>query len=193
MKILKLLQGCTVALASLGIIAPQAIYAAQPAANQVQTAIKDIALQNGNTLQGFVVDGAGTPLASADVLVATNGQVVANVKTDANGAFAVSGLNGGVYQLQTANGVATFRMWAANTAPPVAYQAAMIVSDKEIARGQNNNRRHTLKKHHGGHAKGGLFGGNGGVLGALANPWVLAGIVAVAVALPIALDDDDAS
>ena len=36
-------------------------------------------------------------------------------------------------------------------------------------------------------------GRNRPVLGFLTNPWVLAGIVAAAIALPLALDDDDAS
>jgi hypothetical protein len=36
--------------------------------------------------------------------------------------------------------------------------------------------------------------GNGGsALSWLANPWVLAGVVAAAIAIPLALDDDDAS
>jgi hypothetical protein len=38
----------------------------------------------------------------------------------------------------------------------------------------------------------GQFGG-GGMLGWLANPWVLAAVVAAAIAIPLALDDDDAS
>ena len=35
--------------------------------------------------------------------------------------------------------------------------------------------------------------GNGGLGGMLANPWVLGLIVAAAIAIPIALDDSDAS
>jgi hypothetical protein len=31
------------------------------------------------------------------------------------------------------------------------------------------------------------------VIGFLSSPWVLAGIVAAAIAIPLALDDDDAS
>ena len=36
-------------------------------------------------------------------------------------------------------------------------------------------------------------GANAPILAFLANPWVLAGIVAAAIAIPLALDDDDAS
>ncbi len=41
---------------------------------------------------------------------------------------------------------------------------------------------------------GGLFGGGGGgLLGLLSNPWVIGAGVAAAIAIPLALDDDDAS
>ena len=49
----------------------------------------------------------------------------------------------------------------------------------------------------GGGACGGgggfLGGGGGGLLGLLSNPWVIGAGVAAAIAIPLALDDDDAS
>lgn len=45
----------------------------------------------------------------------------------------------------------------------------------------------------GGGAGGFLGGGGGGILGLLSNPWVIGAGVAAAIAIPLALDDDDAS
>jgi hypothetical protein len=58
-------------------------------------------------------------------------------------------------------------------------------------------RGHYCHKHGHGAGGGGLFGGGGGLLGRgggiLTNPWVLGAGVAAAIAIPLALDDDDAS
>jgi hypothetical protein len=103
------------------------------------------------------------------VAVIRQGQEIARTQTNAEGRFAVQGLTGGVYQVATPVGAATYRAWSPRTAPPAATQAITIVPDETIVRGQ--------------------FGT--GALGWLANPWVLAGIVAAAIAIPLALDDDD--
>lgn len=56
-----------------------------------------------------------------------------------------------------------FRLWAANTAPAAARDSALLVVGDEQVLGQ------------------------GGMKYWLANPWVVAGIVAVAVAVPVAI------
>jgi hypothetical protein len=78
-----------------------------------------------------------------------------------------------VYQVVADGAVATYRLWAPNTAPAVARPAALIVpGDEQLVRGNR-------------------------ALQWLRNPWVIAGIVAVAIAVPVAIhaadDDDDKS
>ncbi len=183
MKLLKLLQHSVVALASVGLLVPQLALAAKPVASN--SIVKDVALQNGGVLRGYVVDAQGKGLEREAVRVAANGTVVATSSTDANGHFAVAGLSTGVYQVQTATTSDTYRVWDANVAPPAAMQGAMLVDNSETVRGQScgcppGNCSCTGKA-------------GGGWLRHLGSPWVLGGIVAAAIAIPLALDDDDAS
>jgi hypothetical protein len=66
-----------------------------------------------------------------------------------------------------------YRLWAEQTAPPAANDGVLVVHGDDAVRGNSCNPC------------------GGGLLGVLANPWVLAAIVAAAIAIPLALDDDD--
>lgn len=160
--------------ACLPIASPQLTYAATPAtphvAEQSLSTPKDVALGAGGSLRGQVVNGQGNPVAGTRVVLVKDSQLVSMVETDRNGQFTASNLTGGVYQIATQEGVGVYRLWAANTAPPAAEQSALLVADGQVVRGQG-----------------------GQLLSFLANPWVLAGLVAAAIAIPLALDDDDAS
>ena len=90
-----------------------------------------MALQDGGTLVGQVVDQQGNPLGNTRVTVLQQDQEVANAATDANGNFQVSGLRGGIYQVAAGQGMAVYRVWAPNTAPPSAQASAMVVSGPE--------------------------------------------------------------
>jgi hypothetical protein len=156
------------AIACLGIVLPQHALAAEPAAG----GIADVALQGGGTMVGAVYSAAGLPQSGTLVSVQSNGTEVARTTTDEHGRFVAQGLKGGVYQVVTTDGMMTYRAWSEGTAPPAAQPAALVVTG-DVARGL-------------GHQHGGL--------GAwLSNPWVLAAIVATAIAVPIALNDDDSS
>jgi len=141
--------------------------ASQPAA--VPTAvIRDVALQAGGTMRGQVVDAQGNPCGQVPLRVirTTDQAAVVTAQTDAQGRFAVSGLTGGVYRVETPVGAAVYRLWAPNAAPPSAIASALVVQGDPAVRGN----------------LGGLgwFG------------WTLIGLgVAAAIALPLALDDDD--
>ena len=94
--------------------------------------------------------------------------MVASTRTDSEGKFALTGVQAGVYQLQSGNVSGTYRVWAPQTAPPSASQGILLVAGQDVVRHQ-------------------------GILSHLANPYVLAAIVAAAIAIPLALDDDDPS
>jgi hypothetical protein len=159
------------------MVLPQAVLAAPPAPSA-----PDVALEAGGLMVGQVVDAQGAPRAGAPVVIQQKGVEVARTVADGQGRFAFSGVRGGVYHLVTSNGQAMYRCWAEGTAPPVAQQGALLVAG-DVVRGQCGSCGTDPCACGGG---GGLFGG-----GWLSNPWVLAAIVATAIAVPIAVSDND--
>ena len=172
MKKNSLLRGFAVVLSCLGIAMPQVSMAIGPvtqssAAAPVATAqITDVALGQGGLLKGQVVSSTGAPQADAQVRFIQNGKQVAVTITDSEGYFAVKGLSGGVYQVATGENVMIYRVWAANTAPPIAQHDILLVAGENVVRGQ------------------------GGILYGLSNPWVIGAGVAAAIAIPVALAND---
>lgn len=165
-----------VSLLVAGLGNPQPAVAATPTGQT--PLVVDVALAGGDLMLGQVVDTQGQPLAGADVTLSVAGRTIATAKSDAKGFFAFRGLQGGVYQLAAAEGRAIYRVWAAGTAPPGARQGALVVAGKDFARGQLR----------------GYGGGMGGLanLGALAGTGpIFAGMVATAVAIPVAVHNAD--
>lgn len=155
--------------ASVFLLPLQQLLAANPQVLTAQPpAIRDIALQAGGAMRGQVVDAQGNPCSQIAVRIGKNSDPAPStvVQTDTEGRFAVSGLSGGLYRVETPAGVAMYRLWAPNTAPPAAATSALVVQGDPTMRGN----------------LGGLgwFG------------WTLIGLgVAAAIAIPLALDDDD--
>jgi len=110
-----------------------ASYAAQA---ESRSPISDIQLGQGGTFRGQVVDRQGQPLVDREVTLRQGEQTVARAKTDTQGHFVVSGLNGGVYTLQAAGQTSAHRLWPAQAAPPSARRGVMIVSGPSAVRGQ---------------------------------------------------------
>lgn len=171
MKWMDRLRGLLVAAASVSMILPQFAYAAssgQPA-RPMSAAVRDVALRDGNALTGQVLDAAGAPVAGTAVAVVDQSRTVATAVTGDDGRFTITGVKAGVHQVATAKGVTVCRLWAPGTAPPAAQPDALVVNGDTVVRGAQ---------------------GGGGVIGFLSNPWVLGGIVAAAIAIPLILDDD---
>lgn len=157
-----------VCLAALGFCLPQSAWAAGVAPGRTPVVV-DVELADGGVLLGQVVNGQGRSLARIPVSFWTRDRQIAATQTDANGCFAVGGLRGGVYQVVTTTGQGTFRLWTPGNAPPLARKGALLVVDREVVRGQ--------------------IPGMGALTFWLSNPWVLAGVVATAVAVPIAINN----
>jgi hypothetical protein len=121
-------------------------------------------LGNGGVLSGQVVDSQGTVQAKLPVsLIQLDRPPMATV-TDRSGNFTFTGLRGGTYQLVAGRTHGHFRLWAPGTAPPSARNGALLVVGKGPVRAQQ------------------------GPIGYwLGNPWVIAGLVAVAIAVPVAI------
>jgi hypothetical protein len=156
-----------VTVAWLGTLLPPMALATAPA-----TFVSDIALRPGGVLIGQVLDAQGKARAGAQVSIQQAGHEVVRTTSDANGIFAAQGLRGGEYQLLTEDASSVSRMWAADTAPPNARPGALLVSGQDIVRGQYGP-MHTwldwMKAH----------------------PYITAGVVAAAIAVPLAFIDDD--
>lgn len=159
MKLGQSLKTFVVTLACAGFLAGQTVQAASPI-------IRDVALQPGGVLNGQVLNEQAVAQGQAKIAVVHKGKPLTVTETDSAGRFVLAGLEPGVYELHLAQGGGAYRVWAPRTAPPAAEQAVLLVQDSRVVLNQGG--RH---------------------FGWLANPWVLAGIVAAAIAIPLALSD----
>jgi hypothetical protein len=167
MKSAGIIKGLAVCLAVLGFCVPQSVWAA--ARTDQSPAVLDVKLQaspNGNLLLGQVQNPQGAGKADVPVALYQGGKILRETRTDRNGLFGFTDLRGGVYQVATAGGAATYRVWTAETAPPSAQPGALLIADEDLVRGQSRLGR---------------------VKFWLSHPLVIAGIVATAVAVPVAL------
>jgi hypothetical protein len=122
--------------------------------------VSDVALQDGNVLQGQVVDVKGQPVAGVPVSLLERQQEVAKATTAADGSFQVSGVRGGIYRVVTFQGDGTYRAWPQGAAPPAAKPKIVLT--------QNSN-------------------GPGPIVRVLTSPLAICAIVATAIAVPVAL------
>ncbi len=144
-------------LAAFGMRLPQVALAVEPT-----PPVEDIALAEGGVLHGKVVDLQGSGVGGVPLSVKSQNREVVRTTTNTDGSFTVNGLNDGVYQLAASDGQGVYRLWSAKKAPPVARNGAIV------------------------YTQGGC-GGGGGLKMLLANPIVIAGLVATAIAVPVAL------
>jgi hypothetical protein len=129
-------------------------------------AVVDVALADGGVLHGQVVDLQGTGVSGVPVSVKDKDRDIAVATTAKDGKFSVQGLKGGVYRLAAGQGQGIFRLWSAKTAPPAAQNNAVVYTQ---------------------------LGTGGGMKMLLANPIVIAGVVATAIAVPIAVVNSNPS
>ncbi len=139
---------------------------------------KDIVLKDKGVLVGRIVNAQGRAVANSPVSLQAAGQEVVRVVSDNQGRFEATGLKGGVYHVASTGHQGAYRLWAPRTAPPTAAKGLSIVSQPvDVVRGQ--------------------YGGGSTNPFSTAGQWIAehpiitAGVVAAAIAIPIALDDDD--
>ncbi|MEN6452072.1 MAG: carboxypeptidase-like regulatory domain-containing protein [Thermoguttaceae bacterium] len=165
MRTSRVVRAVAASLAVVGMCLPQAAFASAPPATP---AVVDIALADGGVLRGQVVDLQGKgAVGNVPVTVKAQNREVAKAVTTADGKFAVEGLRGGVYHVSAGEGQGIYRLWSVNTAPPSAQNNAVVYT-------QNAQPRSTAKM-------------------LLANPIVIAGVVATAIAVPVALANSHSS
>jgi len=161
MKLKTLLQWMMVTWATVGLCLPELAFSATPAPTP---AVVDIELADGGVLHGQVVDLQKGGVAGVPVSLLAQDREVARTATTENGQFTIPGLRGGVYRVaagKEAQGL--FRIWSARTAPPAAQKKAIVYTQNCCA------------------------GGGGTLKMLLSNPIIVAGLVATAIAVPVAL------
>ncbi len=145
----------------------------------------DFELEKNGLFSGQIVNAQGQPQAGAAVILHGRIQQYKTV-SDARGWFHFASLTGGTYRLETGGKQQLFRLWTHGTAPPKSNQKMLVVQQgKTIVLGQYCGD---------GVNCGSGVGAGGRVKHALANPLVIGGIVAAAIAIPVAIhnaDDDD--
>ena len=125
--------------------------------------VTDVQLQEGGVLLGQVVDSNAVPVPATPVSLRQMGREIARTVTDPTGTFAFDKLRGGTYEIVAGRSQGIYRIWAPNTAPPTAQPSVLITPSGQDVRGQ-------------------------GPLGYwLGNPWVVTGLVAAAVAIPVGI------
>jgi len=129
-----------------------------------KTYMTDVALSDGGTLQGQVVDLQNLGQPGVPIVLRYQNRDVIKTVTNTNGQFTAQDLHGGVYNIATAQGDNTFRLWAPRTAPPAAKPSAVVYV-------QN----------------GGPSGGGGSLKAILGHPLVLPAVIATAIAVPVAV------
>lgn len=166
MKNVNTLTRMMVVLAVVGLCFPSAAFCSVP---QEKPKVVDVAMLNGNVLVGQLVNSNGKGVSDTQVLLQQDNKTVVTLKTDKQGVFAVKGVPGGVYQLATKDTQGVYRLWAPQTAPPTAQKGVLLVSGNGVVRGQYGSHLRNM----------------------LANPWIVAGIVACAVAIPVAIHNSN--
>lgn len=154
------------AIACVGMLVPQSALAEASHIDQVA----DVALRDGGLFVGKVVNAHGKPIADTEVTLRQAGVEVAATKTNQEGVFAAQGLRGGQYEVVADGGSVAYRLWAPETAPPAASTSALVVTGGEVINGNYGGGIMRFVREH---------------------PMLVAAGVATAIAVPIAVADDD--
>ncbi len=162
-------------LAVLAMLAPTGLLSAAERPLPVAATASDVALSPEGTLRGQVMSPQGHGLPGVHVTVSSGTRDLGSTVTAADGRFEIRGLKGGVLTLTAETTRMTLRAWTATAAPPAARSNVLLVAGQSQTLGQSWR----------------------GFKKVATNPWVIAGVVAAAVAIPVAIhnsnDDDPAS
>ncbi len=146
-------------------------------ANPEPPRVADVALQNNGVLHGQLLDRQGKQLPITKVQL-TNGNEAWTIYTNEQGHFHVEGLVGSTYQVHAAGQTQVVRLWAAGTAPPSAASGLLFIQDNSVVLGQ----------HCGSPVCGSAVRA---AKHPLSNPFILGGLVATAIAVPVAIHNSD--
>lgn len=121
------------ALACIGMVVPQAVFAAPQEVKAPVVKARDVALTPKGELVGAVLNTKGQ---SAKVILTQNGKTVAQTNTQADGVFSLPQVKSGVYEISVGEAKAPIRVWKAQAAPATAARKMALVSQSTV-RGQD--------------------------------------------------------
>jgi hypothetical protein len=110
-----------------------------PVSTLPELAVRDVVLDGQGVLHGTLTSSQGQPQGSTEVVVRRGGATVLTTKTQADGGFIVRDLRPGLYEINTDRSCGLYRVWAPQSAPPAAQQAALIVQRTTVIRAQEWN------------------------------------------------------
>ena len=135
MQFSRKLTHAVVALACIGMIVPQTIFAAPKVAVQVSKA-RDVALNSSGDLSGAVLNATAKPVDGAKVVLSQNGKPVAQVISKKDGTFNLPQVKSGNYEIAVGEAKAPIRVWKSEAAPANAARKMALASEGAI-RGQD--------------------------------------------------------
>jgi len=133
MQFSRKLTHAVVALACIGMVVPQAIFAAPKAATVPVVKARDVALTTKGDLVGAVLNTNGKP---SKVILTQNGKPVAQTLTHTDGMFTLPQLKSGTYEIAVGQAKAPIRVWKAEAAPASAARRMALVAQDSV-RGQD--------------------------------------------------------
>lgn len=152
-------------------------------------------------VSGKLVDSQGRPVSGATLTLANSAGHKVHAKTDRNGGFQFRQAATGIYAMQAgANRGQMVRVWDDSIAPPQAKSKILAVVEGKVIRAQCCANPSGVGCAGcggcdgccgGGCGTGARFGVGRLLQGALDNPWMVAAGTAAAIAIPLAVDDDD--
>ncbi len=152
--------------------------------------VTDVRLDAQQRLRGQFVDRQGRPQNARPVQLYGRDGLIGRAKTGPDGLFCFDSVPGGVYQLRIENQAAVCRAWTMQSAPPTARPAILLV-DGAAVRGQQTCFTPAPSPPSYPDQVGPYSGHfDGAIMRTLSSPWVVGGLIAAGIAVPLALADD---
>lgn len=102
-----------------------------------KTEIVDVALDARGILHGSFVDQLGLPLPGTQVIAQQGKTKTRKTITNGAGAFQLTGLKGGIWNITVGSQSTLHRVWAHGIAPPIAKSRILVVKRALAIRGQS--------------------------------------------------------
>jgi hypothetical protein len=194
MKRFRTLGRLMAAIACIAMIAPRASWSSEvvrrSSSSPAVAPITDVRMDAHARLGGQLVDRQGRPRSDVEVSLWSRGERIARTRTTADGVFFFGQLRGGLYRVEASEAIGLCRVWTADSAPPAAQSAVLLVDGVAVRAQQDCFTPAPLPARHA--RQSGLYSGHydGAILRTLSNPWVVGGAIAAGIAIPLALSDD---